>query len=411
MSINVTKPFLPPIGQYTELLEGIYSRRWLTNNGPLVVQLEEQLSEYLKVDRLLFVSNGTVALQLAIRALNLTGEVITTPFSYVATTSSIVWENCSPVMADIDPDTLNVDPEKIRRTITSKTSAILVTHVYGNPCDVFAIDEIAREYGLKVIYDAAHAFGTSIEGESIFSWGDVSAASFHATKLFHTVEGGAVFARDPKVFRVLTAMRSFGQVGDEFKCVGINAKNSEFHAAMGIANLSHVDKILAGRKELSERYDDLLSGANLRRPAIKIPCTYNHAYYPVIFDSEAMLHDVIEALRKEDVFPRRYFFPSLSSLNYVGVQHTPVSDDVACRVLALPLYFGLENVDVDRIGRVVARACGLRARTVPDRRKAPQPVEAHAAVPNPPVLDVVPVGSHRSPAWADVSGVIDTISR
>jgi dTDP-4-amino-4,6-dideoxygalactose transaminase len=411
MSINVTKPYLPPIGQYTDLLDGIYSRQWLTNNGPLVVQLEDQLSDYLKVDRLLFVSNGTVALQLAIRALNLTGEVITTPFSYVATTSSIVWENCRPVMADIDPDTLNIDPEKIRRAITPKTCAILATHVYGNPCDVFAIDEIAREYGLKVIYDAAHAFGTSIDGESIFSWGDVSAASFHATKLFHTVEGGAVFARDPEVHRVLAAMRSFGQVGEAYTCVGINAKNSEFHAAMGIANLPHVDEILGSRKALSERYDDILSGANARRPTIKIPCTYNHAYYPVIFDSEATLHGVIEALRKEDVFPRRYFFPSLSSLSYVGVQHTPISDDVACRVLALPLYFGLENADVDRIGRVVARACGLRERTVPDRRKTPQPAEVHAAVLNPPVLDVVPVGRHRSVDRADASGVIGAILR
>jgi len=390
MVINVSKPYLPSIEKYKELLDGIFSREWLTNNGPLVRQLEAELKDYLKTDNLLFVSNGTIALQLAIRALNLTGEIITTPFSYVATTSSIVWENCRPVMVDIDPDTLNIDPEKIRRAITPSTSAILATHVYGNPCDVFAIDEIAREYGLKVIYDAAHAFGTSIDGESIFAWGDISATSFHATKLFHTVEGGAVFARDPDVLQVLATMRSFGQVGDDFVRVGINGKNSEFHAAMGIANLPHVDEILASRKALSLRYQKGLDGANLRRPLIRVPCTYNHAYFPVIFDSEAMLHRVTEALRQNDVFPRRYFFPSLSSLNYVGVQNTPISDDIASRVLALPLYFGLEGADVDRIASVIVRECGLCDADVTDRRTTPEPVEELATALIAPVHDITP---------------------
>ncbi|CAN7442206.1 DegT/DnrJ/EryC1/StrS family aminotransferase [Caballeronia sp. LjRoot31] len=395
MVINVSKPYLPSMDKYVELLEGIFSREWLTNNGPLVRQLEAELKDYLKIDNLLFVSNGTIALQLAIRALSLTGEVITTPFSYVATTSSIVWENCRPVMVDIDPGTLNIDPDKIRRAITPSTSAILATHVYGNPCDVFAIDEIAREYGLKVIYDAAHAFGTSIDGESIFAWGDISATSFHATKLFHTVEGGAVFARDPDVQRVLATMRSFGQVGEGFVRVGINAKNSEFHAAMGIVNLPHVDEILASRQALSLRYEEGLDRANLRRPVIRVPCTYNHAYFPVIFDSEAMLHRVTEALRRSDVFPRRYFFPSLSSLNYVGVQNTPISDDIACRVLALPLYFGLEDADVDRISSVIVRECGLCGADVPDRQKAPQPMDVLVTALTPPVEGATVSGRRR----------------
>ncbi|WP_341313055.1 DegT/DnrJ/EryC1/StrS family aminotransferase [Paraburkholderia sp. IMGN_8] len=370
MRINVTKPFLPPIEEYSALVGGIFSSQWLTNNGPLVRQLETQLKHYLKLDRLGYVANGTMALQLAIRGLNLSGEIITTPFSFVATVSSIAWEHCRPVMADIDRDTLNIDPEQIRRAITRQTSAILATHVFGNPCDVYEIESIAREYGLKVIYDAAHAFGTVIDGESIFSWGDVTATSFHATKVFHTVEGGAVIARDPAVHEKLMTMRSFGQSGSEFIHIGTNAKNSEFHAAMGIANLLHIDEVLANRKALSDRYDEMLDGANVSGMLIRVPCVYNGAYYPVIFESETVLNRVLEALRQEDVFPRRYFFPSLSSLNYVGAQYTPIADDIATRVLALPLYHGLEIADVDRIARIVARECGPRRLHVPPTRHA-----------------------------------------
>jgi dTDP-4-amino-4,6-dideoxygalactose transaminase len=357
MAINVTRPFVPAMEKYTELLEGIFSRQVLTNNGPLVTQLEAQLKAWLDVDRISYVTNGTVALQMAMRALELKGEVITTPFSFVATTSSIVWEGCRPVMADIDPHTLNIDPDQIRRSITRNTTGILATHVYGNPCDVDAIEQIAREYGLKVIYDAAHAFGTTVNGRSIFSYGDIAATSFHATKLFHTIEGGAVFASDPIVHERLVAMRNFGIVGDRITCVGLNGKNSEFHAAMGIANLESIDEILASRKALCERYDDRLEGTGVRRPLIHADCEYNHAYYPVIFDSEATLMRVRDALNREDVFPRRYFYPSLSTLDYVDEQHTPVANDIACRVLALPLYFGLPYEDLDRIARIVAREC------------------------------------------------------
>ena len=236
--IPVTKPFLPPKEEYEDFLRGIWSRNWLTNNGPLVNELELRLKEYLKVKHLLYLSNGTIALQIAIKALGLKGEIITTPFSYVATTSSIVWENCKPVFVDIDPKTLNIDPEKLETAITKKTTAILATHVYGNPCDIEAIQAIADKHHLKVIYDAAHCFGTKYKGKSVFEYGDVSTTSFHSTKIFHTVEGGAVFTKDPSMLKRMAYMRNFGHDGPEkFNGVGINGKNSEFHAAMGLVNL------------------------------------------------------------------------------------------------------------------------------------------------------------------------------
>lgn len=214
-TIEVTRPFLPPLSEYVNLVEGIWNRNWLTNNGPLVVELELRLGQYLGLDKVLFLANGTLALQLAIKALRLTGEIITTPFSYVATTSSILWEGCRPIFVDIDPATLNIDPERIQEAITPSTSAILATHVYGNPCNIEAIEQIAKSNGLYTIYDAAHCFGTEYKGRSVFGYGNVSTASFHATKLFHTIEGGAVFAEDAETFRTLSFMRNFGHDGPE----------------------------------------------------------------------------------------------------------------------------------------------------------------------------------------------------
>jgi dTDP-4-amino-4,6-dideoxygalactose transaminase len=236
--IPVTKPFLPPIDEYKEYIDGIYQRQWLTNNGPLVNELELKLKEHLNVSHLLYLGNGTIAIQIAIKALELKGEIITTPFSYVATTSSIAWENCKPVFVDIDKDTLNIDPSKIEAAINANTSAILATHVYGNPCDIDAIQRIANKHNLKVIYDAAHCFGTKYKGKSVFEYGDVSTTSFHATKLFHTTEGGAVITTNPELLKKMSYLRNFGHDGPEkFECVGINGKNSEFHAAMGLVNL------------------------------------------------------------------------------------------------------------------------------------------------------------------------------
>ncbi|RYF51542.1 MAG: DegT/DnrJ/EryC1/StrS family aminotransferase, partial [Cytophagaceae bacterium] len=325
MNIPVTKPFLPPAETYLNYVKGVWERNWLTNNGPLVNELELQLKRYLGLDHLLFLSNGTVALQIAIRALELEGEIITTPFSYVATTSSIMWENCRPVMADIDPDTLNIASARIEEKITANTSAILATHVFGNPCDVLAIEKIAIRRGLKVIYDAAHGFGTVFHGKSLLEYGDISTCSFHATKLFHTVEGGAVVTQDAGLLKALAELRNFGHVSaTEFGRVGINAKNSELHAAMGLCNIPYVPEILDRRKFLYHRYKDHLQHTSLQFQKIMPGTIYNHSYFPVIFDSESEMLRVTATLNLHNIFPRRYFFPSLSNLPYVQGQHTPI---------------------------------------------------------------------------------------
>jgi len=357
MNINVTKPFLPPYAEYEAYLKGIWQREWLTNHGPLVNELELKLKSYHGLEHLLFLANGTISLQIAIKALGLSGEIITTPFSYVATTSTIVWEGCRPVMVDICPDTLNINPALIEAAVTAETSAILATHVFGNPCDVEAIERIARERHLKVIYDAAHAFGTKYRGRSLFAYGDVSATSFHATKLFHTIEGGAVTTPCPAMLKRMAEMRNFGHLSaTSFGEVGINGKNSEFHAAMGLCNLKYIDQILAVRKELSRYYDDHLEGILVARQAIPAGCEYNHAYYPVLFESEEVLLKVLSVLNLHSIFPRRYFFPALSQLPYVVGQATPVAEDIACRVLCLPLYHTLSVEEIDMVCRLIKRA-------------------------------------------------------
>lgn len=355
--IPVTRPFSPPIEEYQELLKGIWQRNWFTNNGPLVNDLELKLKRYLDLKHLLYVSNGTIAIQIALKALNITKEVITTPFSYVATTSSIVWEGCVPVFVDIDPETFNIDPTKIEAAITEHTQAILATHCFGNPCDVEAIKAIADKHGLKVIYDAAHCFGTKYKGESIFKWGDVSTTSFHATKLYHTIEGGAIFTEDPELLKQMAWRRNFGHNGPEdFHGVGVNGKNSEFHAAMGVLNLNYIGEILAARKQQSGFYDDMLRKANLQKPKIACDVSFNHAYYPVVFESHTVMMRVKNSLEAAEIFPRRYFFPSLSSLNYVTKQQTPVSDDITSRILCLPLYFELSELEQEMITRRILRA-------------------------------------------------------
>lgn len=246
--------------EYEALLSEILESNWLTNNGQLVQRLERDLKRYFELDYLLYVSNGTIALQVAMKALGVKGEVITTPFSYIATTSSIVWEGYYPVFVDIDPDTLNIDPAKIEDAITPKTSAIVATHVFGNPCDVEAIQEIAGRHGLKVIYDAAHCFGTTYKGESIFKWGNISTTSFHATKLFQTVEGGAVITKDPELAERMAYIRNFGHDGPgKFNGVGINGKNCELHAAMGLCNLKYIDEILSKHRKQCKVYDNFLN--------------------------------------------------------------------------------------------------------------------------------------------------------
>lgn len=362
MNIPVTKPFLPPIADYQALVAGIWQRQWLTNHGPLVSELEMKLKDHLGLEHLLFLANGTVALQVAIRACGLQGEVITTPFSYVATTSSIVWEHCQPVMVDIDPGTLNIDPAGIEAAITPRTTGILATHVFGNPCRVEEIEAIARRHQLKVIYDAAHAFGTLYKGRSLLAHGDVSTCSFHATKLFHTIEGGLVVSPEPETLRRMALLRNFGHSSQtEFDGIGINGKNSEFHAAMGLCNLPHVPNILEQREALSQRYRSNLHDSGLRFQQIEANTRYNHAYFPAIFPSEDALDETLAALNQHTIFPRRYFYPSLSTLDYVGTQHTPIADDISRRVLCLPMYHTLSLEEVDLVSRLIKRALRYRA--------------------------------------------------
>lgn len=349
--IPVTIPFLPPKAEYDSILEGIWKRQLLTNMGPIACELEMNLKKYLNVNHLLFVTNGTVAIQLAIKVLNLSGDIITTPFSFVATSSSIVWEGCNPIFVDIDENSLNIDPKKIEAAITKKTTAILATHVYGNPCDVVTIQRIADKHGLKVIYDAAHCFGVNIDGESIFNFGDIATCSLHATKLFHSGEGGLVVTRDPKLLKKVAYARNFGFDGPEkFQGLGINGKNSEFHAAMGLANLKYIDNIYAQRKLLTERYDKKLKTLKAEKPKWHNASAPNYAYYPIVFETETLLLKCMEKLNANEVFGRRYFYPSLAqSLPYLKYVDMPITDSIAKRVFCLPLYYDLTLEEVDLI--------------------------------------------------------------
>lgn len=355
--IQITKPFLPPIQDYIQYIEQIWERNWLTNNGPLVNELELKLKQHLDVPHMLFVTNGTIALQLAIKALGLKGEIITTPFSYVATTSSIVWENCTPVFCDIDPNTFNIDPECIEKNITGNTSAILATHTFGNTCDIDRITELAEKHSLKVIYDGAHVFGTRYKGRSVFSYGDITTASFHATKIFHTIEGGAVFTQNAELLSKLAFMRNFGHRGPEhFEGLGINGKNSEFHAAMGLATLKYVDQNIAQRKKIHERYIFWMQYIKGRTVSITIGCEPNYAYFPLLFDSKETMLQAKELLEAHWIFPRRYFYPGLNKLNYVKETVLPVADCISERILCLPVFDKLTEEDIDFICRLILRA-------------------------------------------------------
>lgn len=348
--IFVTRPFLPPKERYEVYIDKIWESQWLTNMGPLAVELEEKLAEYLEVENLLFVTNGTIALQMAIKALDLKGEIITTPFSFVATTNSIVWEGCTPTFADIDPLSLNIDPKKIEAVITEKTSAIMATHVFGNPCDVEAIQKIADKHNLKVIYDAAHAFDVKINGRSIFDFGDISTCSLHATKFYHTGEGGLVIAKDLEVKDKLVHIRNHGLKDKEgFASIGTNAKNSEFHAALGLVNFNYIEQILEKRKKITDLYEKKLQH-NISFPLWNEEATHNYCFLPVIFKSEEELLKAKNLLEEHQIFTRRYFYPALSSsLPYMKPCHLEITDDISKRNLCLPIYFDLSLEDVERI--------------------------------------------------------------
>lgn len=352
--INVTKTYLPPFDEYTAILKRAWDKAWITNNGELVQELEAKLKEYLDVKNLLFTSNGTIVLQMALKALNITKEVITTPFSYVATTNAILWEGCTPVFVDIDPHTFCIDPSKIEAAITPDTEAILATHVYGLPCDVEAIDTIAKKHGLKVIYDGAHAFGALYKGKSLLSYGDISTCSFHATKLFHTVEGGCIICNNEELAEKLLLYRSFGHKGDDYFSIGINGKNSEFHAAMGLAVLPSMDEIIFRRKYISELYDSLIDLKKISKPVLPAEAIYNYGYYPLVFKDEQTLITVMEYLLQSGISARRYFYPSLNQLPFLdGYQPCQQSESISKRVVTIPLFYDLEESDVKRIAEII----------------------------------------------------------
>lgn len=352
--INVTKTFFPPIEEYNEQVARIWKNEWLTNRGELVLKLEQKLKEYLEISNITITNNGTIPLQIALKVLGNQGEIITTPFSYVATSAAIVWENCTPVFVDIDSEYLTIDESKIEAAITTKTTAILATHVFGNPCNIEIIEGIAKKHGLKVIYDAAHSFGIKYRGKSIFEYGDVSTCSFHATKLFHTGEGGAMFANDEKLRQHLYYSHNFGHNGPiGFHGLGINGKISELQAAMGLAVFPYMNDILESRKEVVDYYNSYLNFDKLQKMRIRESTEWNYSYYPVIFESEQQLLQVQKALNDQQIFPRRYFFPSLNTIEYVKGQKMPVSEDISSKILCLPLYKGLDTSDLEKLVRLI----------------------------------------------------------
>ncbi|MEC5166419.1 dTDP-4-amino-4,6-dideoxygalactose transaminase [Flavobacterium sp. PL11] len=354
--INVTKTFFPPIAEYTFQVQRAYTNEWLTNRGELVRELEEKLTDYLKLDvaKMFITNNGTIPLQIALKLLGGGGEIITTPFSYVATTAAIVWENCTPIFVDIHPEFLTIDETKIEAAITDKTTCILATHVFGNPCNIEEIERIAKKHNLKVIYDAAHSFAVQYKGKSVFEYGDVSTCSFHATKLFHTGEGGAVFCKDPELYRKIYYSHNFGHNGPvDFFGLGINGKISELHAAMGLAVFPYMDEILAGRKDVVDFYNTNLDFTTLAKMKLRDGTDWNYSYYPVMFESEAALLKIQKALNEAQIFPRRYFYPSLNRVNYVESQEMAISESIASRILCLPLYLSLEKNDLERIVEII----------------------------------------------------------
>ena len=352
--INVTKPYLPPKSEYQQQVSEIFDNCILTNQGPKVQELESTLKKYLQAENFHYVTNGTIALQLALKALAIEdGEIITTPFSYVATTSSILWERCKPVFVDIEADNFTIDADKIEAAITPRTKAIMAVHVFGYACAIEKIQEIAARHKLKVIYDAAHSFGSRYKGQALSCYGDISTLSFHATKLFHTIEGGACIVKEKGVSERLEMIKRFGHQGDDYYCLGINAKQDEFNAAMGLAIFPHLAEIIEKRKRLSDLYDDLLRGL-VSRPKKQEDLEYNYAYYPVLFKSEDELLQVFDKLNAEEIFPRRYFYPSLNNLPYLQEkQICPVSEDISRRIACLPFYPGLSETSIQKITYII----------------------------------------------------------
>lgn len=353
--IFVTQPSLAPLEEYVQILEGVWERGILTHDGPVLQQLEKEFCEKLKLKNFVAVLNGTIAIQMAIKALELKGEIITTPFTWVATVSAIKWEGCTPVFCDIDPESLNIDASKIEALITDKTVAIMPVHVFGTPCDVYEIERIAKKHNLKVIYDAAHAIGSTVDGKSLLEFGDISATSLHATKLINTAEGGACISPDDELHEKLKRIRFFGH-NDARDIVedGFNGKMTEVHAALGIANMKYFDEVLKDRETKYNLYKEALSNTpGLSFQKVKVGNT-NYSYFPVIFESEEQLLKVEKALNSDNIFPRRYFYPSVNTFTeIVDYKEMPISEDISTRILSLPLYWKLSVADMNRVVEII----------------------------------------------------------
>lgn len=358
--IPVTQPFLPPLEEFVDKLRSIWSTRQLTNDGAFVRELEDGIARTVGVRHAVFVSNGTIAIQFALRAVGVRGRVVTTPFSYVATTAALVWEGLEPAFADIELESLTIDPSHTDALLAAGASGVLATHVYGNPCDVDALESLGRRYQVPIVYDAAHAFGALFRGRSLCAYGSAATLSFHATKLFHTVEGGAVVTDDDAVAEAVRRLRNFGQSGpDQIEGLGINGKNSEIHAAMGLCLLPRLPDIIRDRTALATCYTAHIADlAPVVRPIVWRHGTVpNYSYFPVIFSTEAALLRCMDVLEAADIRARRYFRPSLSLLPYVSHSATtPISDSAADRVLCLPLYPGLGMDSVKRIALLLRHA-------------------------------------------------------
>jgi len=362
--IYVTQPFLPSLEEYMPYLEQIWDSKWLTNGGPFHQELEKKLSNHLGVDHLALFANGTLALVTALQALRITGEVITTPFSFVATAHSLLWNGIKPVFVDIHPETFNLDPEKIEAAITPQTTAIMPVHVYGKPCHVEKIQKIADIYGLKVIYDAAHAFGVSYKGESLLKHGDLSTMSFHATKVFTTFEGGAIVCPDAKTKRRIDDLKNFGYNGEvTVVAPGINAKMNELQAAFGLLQLKHIDQMIQRRKSIDAQYRTMLSNVRgIFCPPVSGDTIYNYAYFPILVNPDYHLSrdELNDKLRLNGIFPRRYFYPLISEfpmyrgLPSAALSNLPIAKTAADRILCLPIYPALENESVMRITSLIA---------------------------------------------------------
>lgn len=360
MSITVTSPLLPDLGEFNALLQEIWDCKWITNNGSFHKRLEAALCSYLKVPYVSLFTNGTLPLLTALQALRVTGEVLTTPYSFVATTHSIWWNGCKPVFVDIDLKTGNIDPDKIEAAITPRTSAIMPVHVYGKPCDTKRIQEIAEKYGLKVIYDAAHAFGVEVDGESVLNAGDLSTLSFHATKVFNTVEGGAMIMHDAETKKRIDYLKNFGFAGEtEVVGPGINSKMDELRSAYGLLNLKQVDQAIELRHRVAIRYREVLRGVEGISFFDDMPgVRHNYSYFPIFVDAEkyGMTRDELYfKMREKDVFGRRYFYPLISDFStYSGLEsarpeNLPNARKMADEVICLPMHHALSEEDLERV--------------------------------------------------------------